>query len=232
MIVIKPPFNPDLMEILNEFISELSKHDLSHMKIHDVNTARRVWGELPDDQPGDYYTSMEHLEHMKTKIYAGEKKRENGFSEATYGINMTLPDCGSNKEVAAAVKNVNKRLNAFFCTMFNAVSMYYPPGGFMGWHNNGNAYGYNILLSWSNGNHQGYFQYIDPITKELVQIHDDENIMDGWTIKVGYFGEFGEEDRLFWHSARTFDNERITLGYVIPTEHKHMWDMMVEDLRK
>lgn len=232
MISIEPPFNPDLMDILNDFIEEITKYDLSSLNIHNEESARKFWKlDLPDDQPGDYYTSQEHLEYMQNKQYLGEKKRENGFSEVTYGINMTLAEAKTPKEVGECVSKVNNELLAFFCTKFNAVSMYYPPGGFMGWHNNGNAHGYNILLSWSNGNHNGYFQYIDPKTKELVKLYDDHNIMNGWTIKVGYFGSFSEEEKIFWHSARTFDNERITLAYVIPTEYKYMWDMMVEDIK-
>jgi hypothetical protein len=226
-----PPFNPELMEILNDFINDLMENDLSKLNIHNVNNAKRIWGELPDDQPGDYYTSPEHLEHMQNKKYIGELKRENGFAEATYGSNMSHADARAPKEIADIISKVNNDLLAFFGSKFNAVSMYYPQGGFMGWHNNGNASGYNILLSWTNGEHKGYFQFIDPITKELVVLNDDENMLNGWTIKVGYFGPLEKEDELVWHSARTFDNERITLAYVIPDEYKYMWDMMVEDLK-
>ena len=48
----------------------------------------------------------------------------------------------------------------------------------------------------------------------------------GWTAKVGYFGY--NDDDIFWHSARTYDEFRLTCSFVIP--HKEMWEMMIEDI--
>ena len=42
----------------------------------------------------------------------------------------------------------------------NAVFLYYPPGGFVGWHTNQNNSGHQFIFSWSKEG-DGYFQYYD-----------------------------------------------------------------------
>ena len=91
-----------------------------------------------------------------------------------------------------------------------ALSAVYPPDGFMGWHNNHNANGYNVLFSWTEKG-QGFFRYQDPITKEIVTMNDQP----GWTCKVGYFGNQREKDKIFWHCCSA-DELRITIGWLFP----------------
>jgi hypothetical protein len=92
----------------------------------------------------------------------------------------------------------------------------------MGWHNNWNASGYNILLSYSKtGN--GFFRYLDPITKEIVTMEDKP----GWTCKVGYYGRGREPDKVYYHCAGSYE-PRITLGFVVP--HLEIWRSMIEDI--
>lgn len=227
---IKPPFNSELMEILNKFIEDIYKEDLSKIRYNDIDDSRRFWDcELPDDV-GEYYTNSEHLEYMKNKEYPKDKELENGFAEVTKGINLSLPGSRVPNNIKDIMFDLDKKLNAYFCTKFTAVNMYYPKNGFMGWHNNENCPGWNIIMSYTPAPHQGYFQYQDPKTGDFVKLDDADNMFDGWTIKVGYYGSHEEEDKKVWHCARTYDNERITLAYVIPNEYKQFWDMMVEDL--
>jgi hypothetical protein len=49
----------------------------------------------------------------------------------------------------------------------------------------------------------------------------------GWTVKAGYYGDKHEDDKIYWHCARAYE-ERLTLGYVIPDEN--MWNMALEDI--
>ena len=228
---LKPPFNPELMEILNQFIEDISQHDLSQIKYHNVENARQWWNLPLREDDGYYYSSEEHLDYMKNEKDYKLHPNDDGFAEATMGINMITPGPNVPDAIKQIVYKVNSKLNAYFCSKFSAVNMYYPKGGFMGWHNNNNCPGWNILMSYTNGDHEGYFMYQEPGTGEFIKLEDNQNIMNGWTIKVGYFGGKDEPDRIFWHTARVYDNERLTLAYVIPDEHKEFWDMMVEDIQ-
>jgi len=89
-------------------------------------------------------------------------------------------------------------------------------------NNNWNASGYNILLSYSpTGN--GFFRYMDPLTKEIVTMEDKP----GWTCKVGYYGRGREPDKVYYHCAGSYE-PRITLGFVVP--HLEIWRSMIEDI--
>ena len=78
----------------------------------------------------------------------------------------------------------------------NAVFLYYPPGGFVGWHTNQNNSGYQFIFSWSEKG-DGYFQYYDKQKKEIVKLPDQA----GWNARYYHFGQ-AEEDHC-WHSAYT-----------------------------
>jgi hypothetical protein len=119
---------------------------------------------------------------------------------------------------------LDKKLIGFLGAKYGAVKMYYPKEGFLGWHNNANAPGYNIIMSYTE-NGGGYFEYEHPISKEIVRLQDP----GGWTIKVGYFGGHDEPDQVFWHAAKT-DEPRLTLAYVIPDAW--MWEEMIADIEE
>lgn len=227
---IKPPFNPELMEILNQFITDIYKEDLSKIKYHDIEDAERKWGHPLTPDEGYYYTSDEHLDFMRNqKTY--KDPIDNGFAEVTRGINLSAPGSRVPERIKHIMTKLDRTLNAYFCTMFTAVNMYYPKQGYMGWHNNNNCPGWNVIMSYTPEPHQGFFMYVDPATGEKIKLEDTDNMMNGWTIKVGYYGSTEEVDRHVWHCARSYDNERITLAYVIPDEHKEFWDLMVEDIK-
>jgi len=119
-------------------------------------------------------------------------------------------------------KRVNKELIDFLGAKFSAVHVFYKPDCFMSWHCNWDCPGYNVLLSY-NKTGNGFFRYQDPVTKEIVNMEDTP----GWSCKVGYFGGHDEEDKIFWHTAGSYE-PRITFGFVVP--HKGMWEMMIEDI--
>lgn len=89
----------------------------------------------------------------------------------------------------------------------NALTAVYPPGGFIGWHNNANASAWNFIFSWSE-NGEGSFDYWDIEKGEIVKMQDEP----GWQLKAGYFGHYGEEDKVFYHSAGT-DCWRHTISF-------------------
>lgn len=196
------PLNPELQKILYGFSDWFFSQDLSLVKMNGK----------PDEK--DYYTSLEYLETIN-------KEKHIGYPEITHGIDMINSE-GLPLSWRDPVVKANNDLNAYLGSKFCAVNMYYPAGGYMGWHNNHNCPGWNILLSYSP-NGDGYFRYIEPITQKLVSLHDKP----GWFAKVGYFGGNSEPDKLFWHCARAY-SPRLTFGYVIPDEE--IWTMMVSDL--
>ena len=93
----------------------------------------------------------------------------------------------------------------------NALTAVYPPGGYISWHNNANAPAYNLIFSWSETG-DGYFQYVDPVSKEIVKMQDHA----GWQCKAAYFGHYDEPERLFYHSAST-DCWRCTVSFTLDT---------------
>ena len=88
-----------------------------------------------------------------------------------------------------------------------ALTNYYPPGGFVGWHTNWNASAYQILFTWSRTG-EGYFRYLDLKTNNIVTIEDKP----GWQCRWYYFGRQAEIDHHCWHSAYTYC-DRFTLAY-------------------
>ena len=202
-----PINNPDLKNILGKFLPVLLAVDRSNFP-YKPNSRELLTPE--------YACGPEYLTHMQSK-------KVDGFPEKTHGIDLmryTTPY----QSVRDALKRLDTELLAWSGSRNNAVKMLYPKGGYMGWHHNANASGYNILLSWSEKG-TGYFRYQDPITKEIVTMWDTP----GWTCKVGYYGSWTETDKIYWHCASAEHEERFTLGYIIP--HEGMWSDMIEDIQ-
>lgn len=202
MKLIDRPLNPDLLNIINEYSDWFFSQDREQIKVSGK----------PDDN--DFYTNKEYLDSI-------DKQKHIGFPEITYGVDLTLVE-STPKYYREKIMSLDSKLNSFFGAKFCAVKMYYPNGGYMGWHTNWNCPGYNILLSYNNDGN-GYFRYVDPVSQEIITQSD----VKGWQAKVGYFGKREERDKIVWHCARS-KSERLTFGYVIPDEG--MWQMMVDDL--
>lgn len=152
-----------------------------------------------------------------------QNKKVDGFPEETHGIDL-MRFVPPEEKLRTALRVLDDELLAWSGSRNNAVKMLYPKGGYMGWHHNANASGYNLLLSWSKEG-KGYFRYQDPITKEIVTMHDTP----GWTCKAGYYGAWHEPNRIYWHCASAEHEERFTLGYIIP--HEGMWQDMIDDIQ-
>ena len=201
--------NLQLKLILNSFLNIL---------LHEFDTEKFVF-KKPDEKFNiDYVTGDEYLSHM-------QEKKVTGFPEQTYGHDLMNGVQAVNHIplLQKALKTLDNDLLAWSGSRNNAVKMFYPEGGFMGWHHNANAPGYNILLSWSEKG-TGFFRYQDPITKKIITMND----IPGWSCKVGYYGAWHEEDKIYWHCAGAPLEKRFTLGYIIP--HQGMWESMIDDI--
>ena len=191
--------NKDLINLLNDYSNWFEGVNKSLIKVR---------GERDENE---YYTSDKYLKKI-------DKKNHEGFPEKTHGIDLVFCDSTDN-EIRKRIRKIDLDFNSILGSKHCAVKMYYPAGGYMGWHNNHNASGYNILFSYTkNGN--GFFRYK---TDKTYTMHDKP----GWTAKVGYYGNNKEPNKLFWHCARAYE-DRLTLGFVIPD--RSFWEMMIEDI--
>ena len=191
--------NKDLINLLNNYSNWFESINKSSIKVR---------GERDENE---YYTSDKYLKKI-------DKQNHEGFPEKTHGIDLVFCDSTDN-EIRKRIRKIDLDFNSLLGSKHCAVKMYYPAGGYMGWHNNHNASGYNILFSYTkNGN--GFFRYK---TDKTYTMHDKP----GWTAKVGYYGNNKEPDKLFWHCARAYE-DRLTLGFVIPD--RSFWEMMIEDI--
>lgn len=153
----------------------------------------------------------------------GKDGQHIGFPEVAYCCDISnsighAPQIHIDKQ-----QELNSKLIAYLGARNVAVHTYYPPNGFMGWHTNWNAHGYNILLTYNTEENGGFFRYRDPITKEIVTLMDPK----GWSCKVGYFGRGREMDKVIYHCCSN-TAKRLTLGYVVP--HLEIWRSMIEDI--
>lgn len=156
-----------------------------------------------------------------------------GFPDSFYGYELSTHRKGheffsnnadpmTRKEKTADLAFMNQDLMAWLGVRHNALTAYYPPGGYISWHNNANAPAYNLLFTWSeNGN--GQFNYVDPVSKDIVVMPD----VEGWQCKAAYFGHYQEPERLFYHSAKT-DCWRITVSFTFDTSD--LSEVLREDL--
>lgn len=106
----------------------------------------------------------------------------------------------------------------------NALFNFYPPGGFVGWHNNWNAAAHQILFTWSEtGN--GFFKYQDNETGNIIKLEDKP----GWQARHYRFEQ--KEEKRCWHAAYT-SCRRITLAYKFSLDNSIILDELLEEIQE
>ena len=158
----------------------------------------------------DYAVSNAYLKELQSR------KDNIGFPEESYGADFRDVRTYDTNHFYDKVKQLDNKLMQFVGSRNNALKMYYPPDGYIGWHNNANAPGYNILFTYSETG-EGDFRYIHPQTNELVIMPDKK----GWSCKVGYYDAI--DGRPLWHAAWTGCN-RLNWAYIIhpPVSYTHL----------
>jgi hypothetical protein len=140
---------------------------------------------------------------------------------------MMFRDKEKSIDLVKKYDELNYEFMNYLSTKTCALAVLYPPDGFISWHNNANASSYNLIFSWSEtGN--GYFQYVDGDTGEIVKLQDNQ----GWQCKAGYFGNYGEhESKLCYHSAKT-DCWRMTVSFIFDRTDMSLGiqDDVIEDI--
>lgn len=163
--------------------------------------------------------------------------KQDGFPDACYGYDLAIhkekhmpyernTPPQAKKHLTSVWGQLRQDIMEFLGAKYHALTAIYPPGGFISWHNNANAPGYNLIITWSE-NGDGWFDYIDPTTKERVRVQDEP----GWQCKAAYFGSFDEPDKMFYHCAST-DCWRITVSFVFSMDPlaQEMREELIEEI--
>ena len=170
--------NKEVISLLNEFKDYIFGLDLT--SLDDTNNM------LGLKEPFEYGITDDYLSEM-IKL----DKDHSGFPEAIHG--QLLEEWFGNssffdKEIKQEVDKITLKLTQYLTAHRNALCAYYPPGGYITWHTNWNASGYNLIMSYSEDG-SGSFSYIDPETRDFHKVQDEPGV---WTAKVGYFGTYEE----------------------------------------
>jgi len=203
--------NPELKNILQEYSDWFFSNDY----INELKPTEKK----DDSKKGLYATSNEYLKE------ALQDPKNFGWPRHMLGAimenNVKLEELQI-KKYRAKCDEIDKKLINYFGARNNALRAYYPPGGYIGWHHNANAPGYNIVIT-CNPEGDGEFEHYDHNTNTIMKFSDKK----GWFVKVGYFGSFEEPEKMYWHCART-RSSRITLSYIIP--NFSLWQSMIDDI--
>lgn len=205
--------NENIKETLYGFSDWFFAQDLSVLE--DTNN----W-----DGYKDPYRESISLEYMESLIAKGEDHV--GYPESLGGVEIGVPTLRKQfmQDFSDPLKLVLFKMTELLSAKSNVLCAYYPEDGYIGWHNNWNASGYNMLFTFSETG-DGYFMYRDPLTHEIVKMSDEKG---AWTCKAGYYGGVEETDKHFWHAADSNGGRRLTFAYLIPDQT--MWEMAIEDV--
>ena len=154
---------------------------------------------------GEYYCQKKHLFDKMNN-----SEHHIGFPEHAYGFQVAH-GAKSHPEIFAPLKmHTKNELVRIFGANNNSLTSYYPANGYVGWHTNWNAYGYQMIITWSESG-DGYFSYYDKETKSIVTHHDRA----GWQARWYRFGRKDEPNHVCWHTAWT-NCPRFTLAFKFP----------------
>jgi len=162
-----------------------------------------------------------------------------GFPDELVGYNFKLSERAHQmfesdadpvfkRDMTHMLGDLNDRMMNFLSVKHNALAAVYPPGGFISWHNNANAPGFNLIFSYSESG-AGWFDYIHPETKEVIRCQDKPG---QWTCKAAYFGHYQEPEKLMYHAASSEDDWRVTVSYVFDWSEasEEFREMVLEDI--
>lgn len=159
-----------------------------------------------------------------------------GYPREFVGVEMTKVNWQKiDYDFMKWVEVQNQKIVNFLGSPHNALIAWYPScHGRIGWHHNGNAPGYNLILTYNDGT-SGYFKHYDHKTKKTKVFHDDPK---DWTLKAGYFGDLKKEpDKIYWHCAKNendsninWEGFRITISFIM--NDKNLWREALEEIEE
>lgn len=202
-----PVNNPELLEILTEYAK---LHTLQGFEENCHLTSAQAMRQRP------YYVGHGYKQEIIDQV-----RNHEGFPDEMVGYNLKTSDKNHRifsdgadpvfkRDLTHHLGDLNDRMMNFLSTKHNALCAIYPPGGFISWHNNANAPGYNLIFSYSESG-SGWFDYVHPVTKEVIRCQD---VPGEWTCKAAYFGPYNEPTSLLYHAASSEDDWRVTVSYI------------------
>lgn len=207
-----PILNRDVLEVLHQI-----KHN--YIDLYDVKRTNDLISP-PEGKTRDDYVSHEYLREL---INIGRDHDGSPPAALSYALKPDHYKGGQKTDYSLDYMSTDSKLKQYLGLDCCALTQLYPPGGFIGWHTNENASAYNLIFTWSETG-DGYFEYVDPKTKEIVRMNDKP----GWQCKAGYFGSKHEPDRIVYHAASTNCN-RITVSYTLGFNYDY-WKDVIEDI--
>lgn len=179
-------------------------------------------------QEMDNWVSREYLDHILDLGVDHDGFPKNSLSWNLAKLKPAHAGKKYNQEAFDRIEKFKNDLTAELGVRYNALFAVYPPGGFISWHNNQNAPGYNVLLTWSETG-DGYWEHLDPVTKEIIRIDD----IPGWQCKYGYYGSYGEGmEHVLYHAAATHC-WRMTIAFVFNSDEtgRMMSEMLIDEIQ-
>jgi len=190
----------ELLDNLTNFSDWFFKQDRTQLKLNGA------------DLDSEYFCSLEYLKARQTEGHSG-------YPDSVKGVDMNIMSGYDVDVYQPKILKLDTEIKNFICSRSCALKMYYPAGGFIDWHTNENASGYNVLLTYSVEG-KGAFVYQHPVTKAIVTIPDKQ----GWNMKVGMYDR--HDGSPLWHAAYT-ECERLTWAYILDQSG---WDALVDEL--
>ena len=132
-----PINSSELKQILDTWMNFFLAQDRS------IFTTRHHQGKYEGEITAEVATGEDYLKYMQAKPRGVPPHGVDGFPEDTYGTDLMHNHPSHYK---THLQKMDSDLLTFFGGRNNAVKMYYPKSGYMGWHHNANASGLNILL--------------------------------------------------------------------------------------
>lgn len=182
-----------------------------------------------------FFDDFDYGEKISPEKYISEKycddiismgRNHGGLPELEEGISLNnhpkLKESNFHSTVWPKLHTKSIELQQFLGSKHQALFLYYPPEGFIAWHNNADASGHNILFTWSETG-DGWFSYRDE-NNETVKIKDTK----GWSCKMNYFPSYDDKkDRTpLYHAAYT-KCKRLSIAFRFEEN-----DSYLEDLKK
>jgi len=111
------------------------------------------------------------------------------------------------KRIDGHVQRLARRLFAreSGITLSPSGHLWYPPGGWMGWHTNSRAPGWRLYISYAELPGLSFFRYREPGSGEIVTLTDAE-----WNLRLFRI----HHERPLWHAVYS-DTHRFSLGYLV-----------------
>lgn len=205
------------IEIKNQKVLDILEYSRElFMNKWDVPSHNNLLGEFGRN-PQDF-VGPEYLQRI---LDLGERHTGTPYGALSYALK---PDhyLGDDPQYVKDFQDYDYRIKSELGITQNALSQLYPPEGYIAWHNNADAPGYNLIFTWSETG-DGWFKYIDSDGKEQT-IYDTK----GWSLKAGYFGTY-KENKLCYHAAYT-KCWRMTHSFVVERHDKDFWLDCIEHI--